>query len=123
MKNEECMVNGITSEICKYTLKLKSELFCDTPARAVVNNMIGRNGIYRSDKCNGKGNRDNGRMRFFNLNAPLHTHEDFLLKTNSGHHEGDSPLANLNIEIVPHFPVDCIHCVSSGIMRGLMLER
>jgi hypothetical protein len=52
--------------------------------------------------------------------APLRSHENFIKKTQDGHHTGTSVLERLGIDMVTSFAVDYMHCVCLGVMRKLL---
>lgn len=55
-----------------------------------------------------------------NDSAPRRTDLSFRLQTDEDHHLGQSPLLQLPIELVTHFPVEPMHAVFLGVMRRIL---
>lgn len=61
-------------------------------------------------------------MTFPTLNAPRRTDDDFRSKKFSLHHNTDTPLTDLPIDMIKSFPVgDELHLLHVGIMKKLLL--
>lgn len=59
-------------------------------------------------------------MTFPEVSARRRTDECFRQKTDMEHHHEQSPLADLNIDMVTSFPYDYMHLVCLGVMRRLL---
>ena len=92
---------------------------CDTPARAFVKYVKGHSGYAGCDKCTVYGYHD-GRMTYPETNAPLRTDVAFDEMVDDEHHRDRSPLSRLGIGMVSLFPLDYMHLVCLGVMKGLI---
>ena len=113
------MLNGISFSDNSEKRVVVRSFVCDAPAKALIKGTVQYNGRYGCDYCDVRGDFD-GRMLFLKT-GNLRTDESFRAKTNAEHHKVQSPLQNLNIDMVKQFPVDPMHCVDLGVTKKLML--
>jgi hypothetical protein len=62
-----------------------------------------------------------GRVVFLERNAALRSDQSFRNRIHEDHHNGDSILEQLDIDMVLDFPVDPMHLVDLGVCRKLLL--
>lgn len=125
---KDVLSNGFDADK-RYTIKLRS-FSCDAVARADVLSIKHHNSYEPCHKCKVRSIRHKNRQIFLTLNDELRTSEDFLLRTNSAHHTGQTSafdmLANV-IDVPKTFTVDYMHCVLLGVTKHLLtlwiLER
>ncbi|XP_064466496.1 uncharacterized protein LOC135377765 [Ornithodoros turicata] len=67
-----------------------------------------------------KGVHQEGRMLFTEVDAPLHTDKSFREQSCGGHHMGESPFLQLEIDMICAFPLDYMHLLCLGVMRRLL---
>ncbi len=117
---KELMENGITVDNgCIKSVLLKC-FVCDAPAKALIKGTVQFNGRYGCDYCEVRG-QHNGMMSFLEV-GKLRTDKSFRERTNPQHHKNDTPLEQLNIDMINQFPIDPMHCVDLGVTKKLMLQ-
>jgi hypothetical protein len=116
---QELEQNGFSFKGKHYQFKL-SAFACDTPARSLTLNIKGHTGYFGCPKCIQQGDYE-GRVVFLERNAPLRTNESFRNRIHEDHHNGDSILELLDLDMVLDFPVDPMHLVDLGVCRKLLL--
>ena len=94
-------------------------IICDAPAKAQVKGIVQYNGRFGCDYCDVQGEHK-GTMLFLGVGEPR-TDETFRSKKNPEHHKVDSPLLDLNVDMILNFPIDPMHCVDLGVTRRLLL--
>ncbi|XP_065650129.1 uncharacterized protein LOC136078356 [Hydra vulgaris] len=97
-------------------------VICDAPARAFIKCIKGHCGYNACERCTQEGVYCSNKMTFPKLDAPLRTNEDFLAQKDEEHHTSNmvSPLTELNIGMVSHFPLDYMHLVCLGVVRRMI---
>lgn len=90
---------------------------CDTPAKAFIKCMKGHSGYHGCDYCTDRRVYLEHRMTFPNLEAPLRTDIAFGEMSCQEHHNSDTILRQLKIELVSKFPIHYMHLECLGIMK------
>ena len=101
-----------------YPIVVKS-FICDAPARALIKGITQFNGTFGCDHCEVEGTYQNHRMLFHGV-GPQRTDERFRKQTNKGHHNSDSILCELEIDMIKQFPIEPMHCVDLGVARRML---
>lgn len=112
---------GITINTKSYSISI-SGFICDAPARAFIKQVKGHNGFYSCERYIQKGAHPFGAMIFNDIDAKLRTNESFLLQSQLEHHNGTSPLAEINFPMVTGFILDSMHLVYLGIMKRILFQ-
>ncbi|KAK3913337.1 Halomucin [Frankliniella fusca] len=98
---------------------------CDAVARQYLKRIKNHNSLSGCEKCTVLGFRYRGRTVFLNINAPLRTDEDFRLRRDEDHHNGDieieTPLEQINISMVSQFRLDTLHLVDIGVFKRWLM--
>lgn len=117
---QEYLMNGF--KVHKTIIKFSIHSFiCDTPAKSYIKRIKGHNGYSGCDKCMCKGMRYNKRMIFLSNNSALRTDANFREKVDILHNSLlNSPLINLDIDMISTFPNDYMHSVCLGVVRKLL---
>jgi hypothetical protein len=55
------------------------------------------------------------------MDSDLRKNESFRNREQEEHHNGDSPLEMLNLNMVLDFPIDPMHLIDLGVTRKLIL--
>ncbi|XP_067206649.1 uncharacterized protein [Linepithema humile] len=113
--------NGLVIDTKLYSVTV-SAFICDAPARAFIKVIKGHNGFYGCERCTQKGTHPFGATIFNKINAESRTDESFLLQTQLGHHNGISPLTEINFPMVTNFILDSMHLVHLGVMKKILFE-
>ncbi|XP_029676812.1 uncharacterized protein LOC115243756 [Formica exsecta] len=116
--------------LCDVGLAIDTKLYsvtvlgfiCDAPARAFVKVIKGHNGFYGCERCTQKGTHPFGATIFNEIDVQIRTDESFLLQTQLGHHNGISPLTEINFPMVTKFILDPMHLVYLGVMRRMLFQ-
>ncbi|CAG7726050.1 unnamed protein product [Allacma fusca] len=93
---------------------------CDAPARSNLLSTKGHSGYKSCTKCAFVGSYTDNRVILCNTGFTKRTNEEFRNKTDPKHHNGNSPLVDLNFDIVKCFPYEFMHFVCLGVMRKLL---
>ena len=95
---------------------------CDTPARALVKNIVGHQGFYDCETYTQKGLRIDNRTIFPSIDAPKRSDESFRKQEQPDNHNGFSPLLNIKpfIDMIFHFSLDFMHLCCLGVMKKLL---
>ncbi len=103
-------------------LKVKVHSFiCDAPARAYICCIKGHSGYYGCGKCVSKGKYVENRVVYTKAACDLRTDTSFRQRSHVKHHNGNSVLENLPIDMVNDFPFEYMHLVCLGVVRKLLL--
>lgn len=97
-----------------------SAFVCDAPARSFLKSSKAHMAYSACERCTQVGEW-NGKMTYPNLNAPLRTDASFNEMTDEDHHNGPTPLSQLQIGLVSQFVLDYMHLVCLGVMRQLLM--
>jgi len=87
---------------------------------AFVKNTKGHPGYFGCDKGSQEGEYVAGGMTFPENAAELHTDHTFCAMMNYEHHNGQSPLTKLSVDMITAFPLDYMHLICLGVMRKLL---
>lgn len=109
----------ITTNNRNVRLKI-SAFICDAPARAYITGIKGHNGYYGCAKCVTRGTRVDSRMTFPETDAELRTDESFREMEVAHHHNEETPLLKLPINMVDDIPYEYMHLVCLGVMRKML---
>lgn len=120
------VLNGINCDDQNLKVNLKF-IVCDALARSMVKRTKLCTGCYRCDKCETKGEWCNDARTssssgivIFPQIGTLPSNESFRQRRQVLHHQGDSPLENLPVDIVKCYPIDFMHQGCLGTMRKLL---
>lgn len=67
-----------------------------------------------------KKNANAGHVCLIGTNAPLRTDESFRNQENEQHHHDDSPLEELQIDMIRDIPLEYLHLILYGVMKRLL---
>lgn len=102
-------------------LKFKiSAIVCDVPARSFILGTKCHSGYSSCGKCDIKGEYLDNRVTFPPGNYNLRNNESFRSKFDQAHHNQDSIIELLPIDLVEDVPVDFMHLVCLGVTRKLL---
>lgn len=114
--------NGFFVNTSKYSVEIHS-FVCDAPAKAFIKSIKSPGGYACCDKCTEFGQYVHGRVILKGFSAPKRTNASFRNKTDEDHHVGDdSPLLQLDIDMIELFPIDYMHNVCLGVTRKLLMS-
>ncbi|KAJ8669523.1 hypothetical protein QAD02_000782 [Eretmocerus hayati] len=119
---------GLTVE--EVHVQVKCHCFiCDRPARAFLKKINGHTGFFSCERCFIAGLKPRGTTIFPYEECALRTMLSFLLKVNSHHHKGTSPLLAIKpdppderpLDLVKLFILDFMHLGPLTNMKNLLL--
>ncbi|EFX69190.1 hypothetical protein DAPPUDRAFT_113848 [Daphnia pulex] len=117
----ELLSEGLSFDGVQYTIEL-SAIICNDPARQFVKSIKRQCGYGAFERCTKKvvhieehRCRIFSKMLFFVLTIP------FLSKHRKNHHIGESPLEQLDIDMISSFPLDYMHLVLLGVFKRLVM--
>lgn len=112
-------------EIKNYKVNVIVKCFiCDSPARAMIKGVQSFNGKHGCHKCTivGEYSHISRTTIFQEIDCLPRNDEDFRKKLYGKHHQKDSALLSLPIDIVKTFPVaDSMHLIDLGVMKRLLI--
>lgn len=116
--------------LCNSGLVIDSKLYavsivgfiCDAPARAFVKVIKGHTGYYGCERCTQKGIHPFGATIFNEVDAESRTNASFLSQKQLEHHNGISPLIQINFPMVTGFILDSMHLVYLGVVKRILLH-
>lgn len=94
-------------------------IVCDTLARSFLKCIKGHSGYSSCERCDIEGFYD-GHVYFQTEVGNLRTNESFRNKCDPDHHQSDSPLLRLDLDLVGQFVLDYMHLFCLGTMRRLL---
>ena len=116
---------GLLLDGKRISISVKS-FICDAPARAFISCVKGHMAYFACTKCTCVGeyytpnvNKQNGRVIYPDLNAPLRTDSSFRQQLQKEHHNSVSIIRSLNVDMVAGFPVESMHLTDLGACRKL----
>lgn len=116
---KEVQQTGIDLNGMHFTVKFR--FICDAPARAYLKRIKGHNSLHGCEKCEQEGKNDNYHTIYSTSCGTLRTDESFHNKSDSDHHNGDSPLdIKLGVGCVTAFPLDPMHLIDLGTVRRFL---
>lgn len=121
--NELCDLinNGFVYNNIHVYVELKS-IICDTPAKSYLLNIKGHTGKKSCLRCCVKGEYENNRVCFTQIDSNLRSHHEFLSYSDSEFHIGETIITTIpKFDIVFSIPFDYMHCVCIGIMKKLLM--
>ena len=120
---KDLMRDGLHFRGRKFPIKVRA-FVCDAPARAQLKCVKQFSSKYGCDHCESRGEHDGHRMTWPQTSGlPLRTNARFRTKADKDHHKDglDSPLLQLDIDMIKCFPPDFMHQGSSGCMKKMLL--
>ncbi|KZS10320.1 Uncharacterized protein APZ42_025240 [Daphnia magna] len=108
-----------------------SAFICDLPARSFITKVQSHNAYFGCPKCETKGsfynpmvnNARSRRVTYPQLDALPRTDQSFRNKSQpEHHHEENSLLEELNLDLGSHVPVDPMHLTDLGVNRKLFVS-
>lgn len=101
-------------------IKIKIGAFiCDTPARAHILGIKSHAAYSGCPRCCQEGEY-HGRMTFPETNAQMRTNVSFRTRADENHHNQDTILEELDIDLVLQFVLDYMHLVLLGVTKKLL---
>lgn len=121
--NEICVLinDGVMYNNIHVKLHLKA-LICDAPAKSFALNFKGHTGKKSCIRCHTIGSFGNNRIYFPQINAPLRTHDEFRLYSDSDFHCGKTILLDIpKFDVISSVPFDYMHCILIGVTKKLLM--
>lgn len=115
----QLLTTGFTFNDIQYTIAVHS-FICDAPARAFIKCTKSYTGYSSCDRCTIVGQFYSGRVVLNIETYELRTDESFGQQTYEDHHLSNSPLLELQIDLVKCFPIDYMHYICLGVLRKLL---
>jgi len=112
---------GIVINTKLYSVSIMG-FICDAPARAFIKQVKGHTGFYSCERCIQRGTHPFGATIFNEIDSELRTNESFLLQTQFEHHNGVSPLTEINFPMITGFILDSMHLVYLGVMKRIIVQ-
>jgi len=120
VKNAKDIVrNGIEFDDKVFECFIKT-FIADTPAKALCLQIKSHTGYFSCTKCKTEGEFIT-RMCFSDMDAPIRTHEEFVLRSDESYHTGITPLTEIpTFSFVNNVPNYYMHLVLLGTMKKLI---
>ena len=115
----ELQSNGLTWKDQVVPVNL-SAFVCDAVARGQLKNIKPHNGYSGCERCIVRGDRDENRVHFDEIDAERRTDESFSAQTDEHHHFGPTPLSTIGVGLVSAFVLDYMHLACLGVQRKLL---
>ncbi len=113
--------NGLYYNNVNYSIRIRC-LVADAPARSFLKCIKNHNAYYGCERCSRKG-KWKGRVIYpVRTLGELYSDNSFKLLEFPKHHQGVSPLAQLDIGMISQIPLDYMHLCCLGIMKKLILS-
>ena len=109
---------GLETNGLVYSIRVRC-IVADAPARSFIKCTKNHNAYYGCERCNCKGEWH--RRVIFRSTCEMYTEETFRSQKFEKHHEGDSPLLPLSMDMIFQIPLDYMHLCCLGIMKKLLL--
>lgn len=93
---------------------------CDAVARAYIRCVMGATSHHGCERCEQEGYTIDHVCVFGTVSGRLRTDQSFRDQRDADHHDGISPLLDINIDMVSQFPLDPMHLVDLGVLRRFM---
>jgi hypothetical protein len=97
-------------------------LIADAPARSFIKCVKNHNAYYGCERCSRKGKWANRVIYPSSKIGSIYTDKCFIDRNYPNHHEGESPLLNLQLGIISQIPLDYMHLICLGVMKKLLLS-
>lgn len=114
----ELLKNGFSFKEKKLKITVHS-FVCDVSARAFLKCTKTNSGYSSCDKCIEVGKYLN-KVVFPSETAQKRTNETFRQQTDDDHHLERSPLLDLPIDLIKHFPIDYMHNIYLGVVKKVI---
>lgn len=121
-ETKEIMNQGLSVNSHKITVRIRC-IICDSPARAYIKGVANFNAQEGCLKCTtvGEFSYVSNTNIFPRTICEKRTDAKFRQKLYGAHHKYDSPMLQLNIDMVEQFPVsDCLHLLHLGVMKRFL---
>lgn len=96
-------------------------IICDAPAKSYILGIKGHSGYFSCPKCTTEGDYKRERVCFPEIDAPLRTDASFRNAEQEEHHNTDTILRELPIDLIQQVPLDYMHLSCLGVVRKLLL--
>lgn len=94
-------------------------IICDAPARAYITCTKYHSGYFGCSKCTQEGEW-NRTVTFPEIDNPLRTNESFITMEQEEHHNGESILTRLKIDMIFNVTIDYMHLVCLGVIKRFL---
>ena len=119
--SEPLVVSGSSYELSIYTFT------CDTPARALLKEIVQHTGYYACERCAMKGTSIRGRIVYDRIEkSTLRSNDTFMSmgyaekdEIGKSHQLAPSPIRRLNINMINGFNLDYMNMVYLGVVRRI----
>jgi len=117
---KDILSNGIIIDDKHFSLDVHA-ILCDAPAKSFILKVQGHTGKHSCVRCTTVGIRDEGRICFPDLDAPIRCHESYLDCNDNQFHLGKSILSEIpKLNLVTSIPYDYMHLVCIGVTKKLI---
>lgn len=113
--------SGILFNEISYSIRIRC-IIADAPARSFIKCIKNHNAYYGCERCYRKGKWRKRVIYPVNLTGENYSDDSFRMQLFSKHHNGTSPLINLELGLVSQIPLDYLHLCCLGIMKKLLLS-
>lgn len=111
---------GILHDSIKYNVRIRC-ILADAPARSFLKNIKGHTGYYGCERCFSKGSHINKKLHYsISCGSILYNDQSFKNQTYTLHHQGKTPLTDLQLGAVSQIPLDYMHLVCLGVTKKLI---
>lgn len=118
---KELETNGLYFNNVNYVIRIRC-LVADAPARSFLKCIKNHNAYYGCERCSRKG-KWKGRVIYpVRTLSQLYTDNSFKLFEFPKHHQGITPLSQIDIGLITQIPLDYMHLCCLGIMKKLILS-
>lgn len=111
--------NGIVVHSTVVPVALKA-LICDAPARSFITGIKNHTGYFGCGKCTTKGTYVENRVTFPEINADIRSDESFRNQSQPEHHNQQTILRNLPLDLVDGLPYEYMHLICLGVTRKII---
>jgi len=115
-----CMSSTINIDGLNYNVKVRI-IVADAPARSFIKCIKGHNAYFGCERCYRRGSWKRRVIYPIKPLAELYSDQSFSERWYECHHNGYSPLEDLEIGMISQIPLDYMHLCCLGIMKKLLL--
>lgn len=112
--------DGIKMNGVSFNIRIRC-IMADAPARSFIKCIRTHNAYYGCERCYSKGSWSGRVIYRKGKSETKHTDETFKLQTHENHHEGTSPLMELDFKVITQIPLDYMHLVCLGVMKKMLM--
>lgn len=117
---KDILSNSILIDDKHFSLEVHA-IQCDAPAKSFVIKVQGHTGKHSCVRCTTVGIRDEGRICFPDLDAPIRCHESYLDCNDNQFHLGKSISSEIpKLNLVTSILYDYMHLVCIGVTKKLI---